>query len=159
MTKWYMDLKADCKNSVVTFLWPKYCHCPSRAINARTKVCLTNAVICAKQLCMFISRYIMFFVYLFRSPRDATLARYLLSSCVCSSLSVSVTSRYCIETTRRIELDFSIQDSFRLSYTQYYREIWVSPKLKVFPSGTQGCKRNLWENRQNGVRRSYFRTN
>ena len=33
-------------------------------------------------------------------PRSAMLARYMLSSCVCPS----VTSRYCIETTGRIEL-------------------------------------------------------
>jgi len=37
-------------------------------------------------------------------PRDAMLARYMLSSCVRLSVRPSVTSRYSIETTGRIEL-------------------------------------------------------
>jgi len=58
-------------------------------------------------------------------PRDAMLARYMLSLCVCLSvrpsvcLSVclSVTNRYCIETSGRIEVVFSMESSFRLFYT------------------------------------------
>ena len=36
---------------------------------------------------------------------------------VCMSVCLSVTSRYCIETTGRIELVFGMQASFYLSYT------------------------------------------
>ena len=50
-------------------------------------------------------------------PRDAMLARYLLLSCVCLSVRPSVTSRYSIETTGRIELVFGTEASFHLSYT------------------------------------------
>ena len=34
-------------------------------------------------------------------PRDAMLARYMLSSCVCPSVCLSVTCRYCIKTAER----------------------------------------------------------
>ena len=44
-------------------------------------------------------------------PLDAILARYMLSS-VC----LSVTSLYCIETTGRIELVFATDASFYLSH-------------------------------------------
>jgi len=56
--------------------------------------------------------------------RDATLARYMLSSCVCPS--VRHVSRYCIKTTGGIELDFDKEASFYQSTP----EIWVSPKIK-----------------------------
>jgi len=56
------------------------------------------------------------------------LARYLLSSCVRPS--PSVTSRYCIETTGRIELVFSIEASFP-HRTLCGKEIWVSPKVRA----------------------------
>jgi len=49
-------------------------------------------------------------------PRDVMLARYLLSSRVRLFVCLSVTIRYCIETTERIEL----QASFHLSYTVLY---------------------------------------
>ena len=49
-------------------------------------------------------------------PRDAMLARYMLSSCV-PSVRPSVTSRYSIETTGRIERVFVTEDSFHLSHT------------------------------------------
>ena len=49
-------------------------------------------------------------------PRDVMLARYLLSSRVRLFVCLSVTIRYCIETTGRIEL----QASFHLSYTVLY---------------------------------------
>jgi len=49
-------------------------------------------------------------------PRDAILARYMLSSCVrlsvCLFVCLSVTSRCCIETTGRTELVFGTKDSF-----------------------------------------------
>jgi len=48
-------------------------------------------------------------------PRDAMLARYLLSSRVCPS----VTSRYCIETIGRIELVFGVEASFYLPHTVF----------------------------------------
>ena len=54
-------------------------------------------------------------------PSDAVLVRHMLSSCVHlfvrSSVRLSVTSRYCIETTGRIELVFGMQASCRLSHT------------------------------------------
>ena len=43
-----------------------------------------------------------------------TLARYMLSSCIRVSVRLSVTSRYCIETTGRIELVFGTGASFDL---------------------------------------------
>ena len=42
---------------------------------------------------------------------DAMLAWYMLSSCVCVWVHLSVTSRYCIETTGRIELVFGMDAS------------------------------------------------
>ena len=70
------------------------------------------------------------------------LARYMLSSCVCLHVSVSVcpsvrmseTSRYCFETTGRIQLVFAIEASFHLSYTvlQGNSGIYVYPKTRVF---------------------------
>jgi len=52
-------------------------------------------------------------------PHDTMLARYMLSSCVRlyvrPSVRPSVTSRYCIETTKRTELAFATQASFQLS--------------------------------------------
>ena len=60
-------------------------------------------------------------------PRDAVLAPYMLSSCVCPSVSLSVTSRYCIETTRQIEL--VLAGKLPLTYPKlYYKEI--PPKNK-----------------------------
>jgi len=72
-------------------------------------------------------------------PRDAMLSRYMLSSCVPPSarLSVcpSVTSRYCIETTGRIGLVLARR--LPSTYTTLcYKEIWVSPKIRVLPSRT-----------------------
>jgi len=58
-------------------------------------------------------------------PREAMLARYL---CECAFVRPSVTSRYCIETTGRIELGFSMEASFLLSFHLYCKEILVSPK-------------------------------
>jgi len=52
-------------------------------------------------------------------PLDAILARYMLSS-VCLSVRLSVTSRYCIETTGRIELVFATDASFYLSHVVLY---------------------------------------
>ena len=61
-------------------------------------------------------------------PRDAVLARYMLSSCVRPSVP-SVICRYCIETTGRIEL-FFLPWRLRSTYpTLCFKEIWVSPKL------------------------------
>ena len=48
--------------------------------------------------------------------RNAMLARYSLSSCVRLSVR-SVTSRYCIKTTGRIELVFGMEASFHLFHT------------------------------------------
>jgi len=47
-------------------------------------------------------------------PHDTMLARYMQSS-VCPPVRPSVTSRYCIETTKRTELAFATQASFQLS--------------------------------------------
>jgi len=48
---------------------------------------------------------------------DAMLARYMLSSCVPPSVRLSVTSRYCIETTEWIELLYGMEASFHISHT------------------------------------------
>jgi len=40
-------------------------------------------------------------VVVFFLPRDAILARYMLSPCVCLSVRLSVTRRYCIETAKQ----------------------------------------------------------
>jgi len=68
-------------------------------------------------------------------PRDATLERSTLSSCVRLSVCLSVTSRYCTKTTGRIELVFVI--GLPSTYpTLCYKEMWVSPKTRVLASGT-----------------------
>ena len=41
---------------------------------------------------------------------------YMLSSCVCLSVQLSVTSQYCIKTTGRIKLAFCMETSFHLSH-------------------------------------------
>ena len=67
-------------------------------------------------------------------PRDAMLARYMLSSCPSIRVSVrpSVTSRYCVETTGRIEPVFGMGASFHQSHsTSCYKKIWVSSKIRV----------------------------
>jgi len=72
-----------------------------------------------------------------------TARRCALAQCVCPSLrptvrlSVrpSVTSRYCIETTWRIELIVGIGLP-STDPTLCYKEIWVSPKIKVLPYWT-----------------------
>ena len=57
--------------------------------------------------------------------RGAMLARHFLSSCV----RPSVTSRCCIETTGRIEL---LARRLPSNYpTLRYKEIWISPKIRV----------------------------
>ena len=48
----------------------------------------------------------------------------------------SVTSRYCIETTGRIELVFGMEASFHPSHVHCYKEIWASPEIKVLSPGT-----------------------
>ena len=57
--------------------------------------------------------------------------------CLSIRLSVrpSVTSRYCIETTGRIELVLARRLP-SICPTLCYKEIWVSPKIRVLPSGT-----------------------
>ena len=52
------------------------------------------------------------------------------------SIRPSVTSQYCIETTGDIVLVFGTEASFHLRPTLCYKEIWVSPKIRVRPSGT-----------------------
>ena len=49
-----------------------------------------------------------------------------LNGCVCPSIRLSATSRYCIETTGRIELLFGKKASFILSHALCYKDIWVS---------------------------------
>ena len=66
-------------------------------------------------------------------PRDATRVPYMMSSCVCLSVRPSVTSQYCMDTAGRIGLGFWYRGLF-IYPTVCYREIWVSPKVKVLPS-------------------------
>ena len=61
------------------------------------------------------------------------LARYLLSSCVRPPVHPSVTSRYYIETTGRIELVRRFPSTHP---TLRYKKKWVSQKYRVLPSGT-----------------------
>jgi len=70
-------------------------------------------------------------------PRDALLARYMLSSfvclSVCPSLRPSNTSRYCIESTEWIEL----VSSFHLSYTVLWGNSGISNiRIGLVPPGT-----------------------
>jgi len=62
------------------------------------------------------------------------LARYMLSSCVCRR--PSVTSRYCIETTGRIELVFGMEASFHLSHPVLIKSGYLQKSGWVYPSGT-----------------------
>jgi len=68
-------------------------------------------------------------------PRDAMLARYLLSLCVCSSVCLSVchkpVARYCIETTGRIELVLT-RKLLSTYPTVYCKEIRISLKIRNF---------------------------
>ena len=74
-------------------------------------------------------------VRLYFLPRDAMLAPvYAVVPCPSVRRS-SVTSRYCIETTGRIELVFGV--GLPSTYpTLCSKEIWLSPKIRVLPSGT-----------------------
>ena len=67
-------------------------------------------------------------------PRDDMLARYMLSSrvrlSVRPSVRLSFTSRYCIETVRRTELVYGTGPKL------CYKEIRISPKIRVLPCGT-----------------------
>jgi len=49
--------------------------------------------------------------------RDAMLARYWLSPCVCPSVCLSVTRRHDVETAGRIKLVFGLKAIVGLSYT------------------------------------------
>jgi len=65
---------------------------------------------------------------------NAVLARYMLSSCVCLSVRtvLSVTIRYCIETTGRIELFFGNDVSFKFFSpvpTLCYKKVRESSKM------------------------------
>jgi len=66
------------------------------------------------------------------------LARYLLSSCVRPSVCPSVTSRYYIETTGRVDesREYLARRLPSTYSTLRYKEIWVSPKIRVLPSVT-----------------------
>ena len=55
--------------------------------------------------------------------------------CRCVSVCLSITSQYCIETTGQIERVF-VMRGFLPPVPHCYNEIWVSPKIKVLPSGT-----------------------
>jgi len=65
---------------------------------------------------------------------DAILVQYLLSSCVRPSVYHKPVPGYHIETIGRIELVFGMEASTCL--TLCYKEIWVSSKIRVLPSGT-----------------------
>jgi len=66
-------------------------------------------------------------------PRDATrYATAVYAVVVCLSVCPSVTSRYCTETTGRIELFWGMEASFHLSHTV----LQGSPKIIVLPSVT-----------------------
>ena len=54
---------------------------------------------------------------------------------MCLSVCLSVTSRYCIETATRIELDFGTQVLLDLSYI-VLKDVRVSPKIRILLSGT-----------------------
>jgi len=104
--------------------------CPSYSQSLKCQQCtLKTQSTCAKRV--------------FSSPngkilrRNAMIAR--MNATLSSRVSVSVTSRHrChrIETTSRIELDFGTEASFHLYPTPCCEEFWVSPKIRVLPSGT-----------------------
>jgi len=45
-------------------------------------------------------------------PHDAMLAQYMLSSCVCPSIGLSVTSRHCTKTAKRRITQITPESSF-----------------------------------------------
>jgi len=111
--------------------WDTHVHGPNT-----TDLSGTNSALC-QSLAIWLG---FLFLYLF-SARYTLLARYrpVLSSCVRPSVRLSVcpsvTSRHCIGTTGQIELVSawwlpSTNPALRCT------EIWVSPKIRVFPSGT-----------------------
>ena len=59
---------------------------------------------------------------------------------VCPSVCPSVTSRYFIETTGRIELVFGMVASFYLSH---YQEIWISPTVRLLYGVSHGNIRQV----------------
>jgi len=69
------------------------------------------------------------------------LARYVLSSCVRPSVRPFVTSRYCIDTTKRIELVFGMEASFHLSDT--FGTSSRTPDLENFATASRSrCQQN-----------------
>jgi len=84
----------------------------------------------SKQPCMLLDRRLLAF-------SAWRYARAVFAVVLCPSVSLSVTSRYCVETAGRIELIFVTKASFHLSHT-FSKEIWVSPEIKVLPSGRGG---------------------
>ena len=63
------------------------------------------------------------------------LAQYMQPLCVSLYVCLSVTSRYCVETTRRIELVLAWE--LLLTHAKLCcKEIRVPPKIMVLPSGT-----------------------
>ena len=67
-------------------------------------------------------------------PRDAVYAVVARPSARLS-VRLSVTSRYCVETTGRIEVVFGME-ILSTYLTLWYKEMWVSPKITVLPCGT-----------------------
>jgi len=91
-------------------------------------ISLSLKYFCSKKTCiLFIDGFL---------PGDTMLPRYMLWPCVCPSIWQSVTSRYCIETTRMIEL-FFLALKLLLTYLKlYYKKIWIPPKIRVLSSGS-----------------------
>ena len=61
---------------------------------------------------------------------------------VCPFVCLSVTSRYYIETTGRIELGSGMEVSFHYP-TLCYKRTWVSSEIRVLPSGTSSQTRDI----------------
>jgi len=73
-------------------------------------------------------------------PRDAMLARYMLSSCVRLSVCHKPVLYYRNNWTNRAGLAQRLPFFYR---RLCYKEIWVSPYFKVLPSGTLSQTPNL----------------
>ena len=78
---------------------------------------------------------VLFTARLYASAVLAVVVCLCVCVCVCMSvpLCLSVTNRSSAKTGHWIELSFGMEAFFHLSYTLCFKEIWVTPKVRVLP--------------------------
>ena len=67
--------------------------------------------------------------HIFITTRWYGSAEYAIALCL------SVVSECCTKMAKWIELTYGMKTLFDLSYT-VFKEIWITPKIRIFPSGT-----------------------